>query len=231
MRPLFLALALVAAFGIGLAARGFSPSIREIESLRESTRRLELEVSTLQEQLRVSQAKRASRPGPLTGYASAVQKPEAVEIRPDRPQAPLPAVDRTVSGRPSRRGSAPQGEPQDDLTAHGRVNKGKTVPAPTVEAAMERFNRYLEEMKAAGWQVRWPRLREVASDLQAMGDAGAQALLRSLTGGATSDERRAAAQLVGELQMAQALPYLQGIPPRRRCRRSWRIRTKTASSA
>ena len=76
---------------------------------------------------------------------------------------------------------------------------------------MERFNRYLEEMKAAGWQVRWPRLREVASDLQAMGDAGAQALLRSLTGGATSDERRAAAQLVGELQMAQALPYLQSI--------------------
>ena len=211
MRLLPLSLCVVVAFGLGLVARGLSPSVRETESLRESTRRLELQVDALQEQLRVSQAKLAGRPNAMTGYASALPRAEETATRPDRPRAPLPGVEPVAAGRPARRSNAPQGEPQDDLAAPTRVNQAPPVPAPTVEAAFERFYKYLEEMRAAGGQVRWPRLREVAADLQAMGDAGVNALLRSLTGGTTSDERRAAAQLLGEMQALQALPFLQNV--------------------
>jgi HEAT repeat protein len=164
-------------------------------------------VTTLEEQLRASQAKLANRPNGLTGYAHTAIRADETVARPNRPQTP---VEPTVAARPSRRGT-PQGEPQDDLAAPTRLNQAKPVASPTVEAAVERFQKYLDEMKAAGGQVRWPRLREVASDLQAMGESGITALLRSLSNGATSDERRAAAQLLGEIGATQALPYLQGI--------------------
>ena len=205
MRTLLLPLYLLGAFGLGLAARGYSPSFREVEALRESTHRLESQVTMLEEQLR--QAKLASRPNGLTGYARTSIRADETVARPNRPQTPV--VEPSVAARPSRRGT-PQGEPQDDLASPARV-KAKPVASPTVETAVERFQKYLEEMKAAGGQVRWPRLREVASDLQAMGESGVTALLRSLSNGATSDERRAAAQLLGEIGATQALPYLQGI--------------------
>jgi HEAT repeat protein len=44
-----------------------------------------------------------------------------------------------------------------------------------------------------------------------MGDAGTEALARVLAGGTSSDERRAAAQLLGELQDPRALPLLRDI--------------------
>jgi len=44
-----------------------------------------------------------------------------------------------------------------------------------------------------------------------MGEAGVEALMRVLASGGSTDERRAAASLLGELQAAQALPLLQGI--------------------
>jgi HEAT repeat protein len=210
MRLRFWILCLAVAFVLGLVARGLSPSIRETESLRESNRRLEREVNALQERLRVTQARQANRPQAMSGFASAVPSTVEADTRPGS-RATLPAEAPTMASRPSRRGSAPQGEPQDDLAAPTRVARAKPVAVPTVEAATERFNRYLEELKAAAGQGRWPRVREAAADLQAMGDAGVTALLRSLMNGATTDERRAAAQLLGELQASQALPYLQGI--------------------
>src|SRR5262249_13157456 len=159
---------------------------------------------------RVTQARLSSRPQGMTGYASAAVE---AETRTDRWRATLPAETPAVASRPSRRGGAPQGEPLDELAAPTRVTRAKPVgvAAPAVEAATDRFNRYLEELKAAGGQVRWQRLRDAAADLQAMGDAGVTALLRSLMNGATTDERRAAAQLLGELQASQAFPFLQNI--------------------
>jgi len=210
MRLRFWILCLVVTFALGMAVRGLSPSLRETESLRESNRRLEREVIALQEQLRGTQARLSSRPPGMTGYASVVPTADA-EARTDPSRAILPAETPTAASRPSRRAGAPQGEPLDDLAAPARLTRAKPVAAPTVEAATDRFNRYLEELKAAGGQVRWPRLRDAAADLQAMGDAGVQALLRSLTNGATTDERRAAAQLLGEIQASQALPFLQNI--------------------
>jgi len=209
MRLRFWILCLVVAFGLGMVARGLAPSLRETESLRESNRRLEREVNALQERLRVTQARLSNRPQPMTGFASTVPGTVEPETR-SGARATLPAGAPAVAGRPNRRG-APQGEPQDDLTAPTHVTRAKPVAVPTVEAAIDRFNRYLEALKAAGGQVRWQRVREAAADLQAMGDAGVTALLRSLMNGATTDERRAAAQLLGELQASQAFPYLQNI--------------------
>jgi HEAT repeat protein len=212
MRLRFWILCLVVAFALGMVVRGLSPSLRETESLRESNRRLEREVNALQERLRVTQARLSSRPQGMTAYASTVPATVEAETRTDRSRATLPAETPAVATRPSRRGGAPQGEPLDDLAAPTRVTRAKpVVAAPTVEAAADRFNRYLEELKAADGQVRWQRVREAAADLQAMGDAGVTALLRSLMNGATTDERRAAAQLLGELQASQAFPYLQNI--------------------
>jgi HEAT repeat protein len=84
-------------------------------------------------------------------------------------------------------------------------------PTPTVEAALDRFYRYLGEISGPGGQPRWQKVRELVADLRAMGDAGADALLRVLGSGASSDARRAAAQLAGELQLPQAQPLLQDI--------------------
>ena len=210
MRLRFWILCLVVAFVLGLVARGLSPSIRETESLRESNRRLEREVNALQERLRATQARLSNRPQAMTGFASAAPATVEADTR-SGSRATLPAEAPTVAGRPNRRAGAPQGEPQDDLATPTRVTRAKPVTVPTVEAAIDRFNRYLEDLKAAGGQIRWPRVREAGADLQAMGDAGVAALLRSLMNGATTDERRAAAQLLGELQASQAFPYLQNI--------------------
>jgi HEAT repeat protein len=80
-----------------------------------------------------------------------------------------------------------------------------------MEAALDRFSRYLDEMNGPGGPGRWQRAREAASDLRAMGDVGAEALLRVLADGTTSDARRAAAQLLGNFQVPEALPLLQDI--------------------
>ena len=44
-----------------------------------------------------------------------------------------------------------------------------------------------------------------------MGDAGTEALARVLASGTSSEERRTAAQLLGELQDPRALPLLQDV--------------------
>jgi HEAT repeat protein len=54
-------------------------------------------------------------------------------------------------------------------------------------------------------------MQQLADELRKMGPAGADVLLQVLEAGATSEERRAAAQLLGELQIQQALPLLQNI--------------------
>src|SRR5262249_56750316 len=118
----------------------------------------------------------------------------------------------SVTRRRARRGGAPQGEPLDDLATPTRVTRAKPVAAPTVEAAIDRLNKYVEELKAAGGQGRWPRVRDAAADLQAMGDAGVTALLRSLMNGATTDERRGGGPVLGGPQGSPGVPDLRDHP-------------------
>ena len=94
---------------------------------------------------------------------------------------------------------------------------GQSARAPyggpiTLEAALERFYKYVEATAGAGeGRGRWQQARELVEDLRAMGDVGAQALMQVLASGNDSDERRAAARLLGQLQVPQALTALKDI--------------------
>jgi hypothetical protein len=84
-------------------------------------------------------------------------------------------------------------------------------PTPTVEAALERFYRYLEATTAPEGRQSWQRMRELVNEMRGMGDVGAQALMHVLATGNDSDERRAAARLLGTLQVPQALAPLRDV--------------------
>ena len=166
-------------------------------------RRLQMQVSTLQARLRVSETRSAGHHVATTGQASASLRAAAGKqhrgvsppgAQPGEGAAPPRASPRTTS--PRRRGS-----------------RGPPPPAsPTVDGALDRFYRYLEEGSGATGPARWRQARELVAELKAMGDAGTEALARVLASGRTSsEERRTAAQLLGEMQDPRALPLLQDV--------------------
>jgi HEAT repeat protein len=77
--------------------------------------------------------------------------------------------------------------------------------------ALERFYRYLDVASSTEGRERWQQMRELVENLRAMGDVGAQALMNVLAAGGDSEERRAAARLLGQLQVPQSLPVLKNI--------------------
>ena len=94
----------------------------------------------------------------------------------------------------SRRGTAAA------ATLAGAPPKTATGSPQTIEAALDRFYKYLEATSgenAGEGRERWQRARQLVEDLRAMGDVGAQALMSVLAGGTDSDERRAAARSAG----------------------------------
>ena len=202
MRHLFWPLGVVVAFGLGLAAASFYPDVHSTaspaEDLQALVRRLQMQVSTLQARLRVSETRSAGHHLDTTGQASASLEPRQAS-----------SIDRQM--RTGRRGGPPQGEPQDDLSSPARVAKAAAAGPATVDGALDRFYRYLGDGSGATGPARWRQLREVIADLKAMGDAGTQALARVLASGSSSEERRTAAQLLGEMQDPRALPLLQDV--------------------
>jgi len=201
MRLLLWALPPLLAFGLGLAAawvpRQPSPTSSEVEQLRASERRLQMQVSTLQARLRAREARNAVPPPTMS--AQAPEAPPAQEK-----VAPAPDVD----ARAVRAGAA-RPEPAAERSAPAT---GAPAARPaTVEAALERFYRYLEDTSASGAAGRRQKLQQLADDLRRMGNAGHEALLRVLAGGTSMEERRTAAQLLSDMQVPQALPLLQDI--------------------
>ena len=88
------------------------------------------------------------------------------------------------------------------------------APPPTLEAALDRFYKYLEATSAGNageGRERWQRARQLVEDLRAMGDVGAQALMSVLAGVRTATSARAAARLLGQLQVPESLPLLKDI--------------------
>jgi HEAT repeat protein len=77
--------------------------------------------------------------------------------------------------------------------------------------ALDRFYRYLEATRATEGRERWQRARELVEELRGMGDVAGSALMKVLAAGNDSDERRAAARLLGSLQIPQSLPLLKDI--------------------
>ncbi|MBI2161739.1 MAG: HEAT repeat domain-containing protein [Candidatus Rokubacteria bacterium] len=205
-------LALVVTFFVGWTAAGVArkgPSAApEVDHLQETVSRLQQQVGALQARLRarenldvLRQSGATAQPGaPSRSYAGA-------RVPPTDPSVAAAVTEgRTAEGSLARRG-----ELRGDRPSSPPGSRGTLAPAPTVEAALERFYRYLEATNEPQGRERWQRMRELIDDLRGMGDVGAQALMQVLAAGSDSDERRAAARLLGTLQVPQALPLLRDI--------------------
>jgi hypothetical protein len=203
-------LGLVVTFALGLAVgallwRG-QPATPEADHLRETVDRLQQQVSILQARL-----------GARESLAAARATPHA-----ESPQAPSPgaaqAADRIAAAAVTedRRGAQGPGataQPQVASQIERAVaSSGARVTAPaTVQGALDRFYRYLEAMNGLEGRERWQAAREVIDDLRAMGDSGVRALMQVLASGTDSEERRAAARMLGTLGDPEALPLLRDI--------------------
>jgi HEAT repeat protein len=85
------------------------------------------------------------------------------------------------------------------------------VPGASVQTALDRFYKYVEALNGPDGRERWQRARALVDELRSMGPAAGQALMQVLAAGNDSDERRTAARLLGQLQVAEALPLLRDI--------------------
>jgi type II secretory pathway pseudopilin PulG len=197
-------LGLVVAFIVGAAAggllRGVLPSASEVKRLQE------MQLGLLQARLHAREA----------ALSAAVASHAPARRGEDARVSPLAAAPAATGGDGQQPGAPPaggpsRGGPRDEPGVAGRGAAVAAGAPATVDAALDRFYRFLDELRGAGGSGRWARTREATADLRAMGEAGVEALMRVLANGTSADERRAAANLLGELGAAQALPLLQGI--------------------
>jgi hypothetical protein len=186
---------LAVAFGVGWAAAGgpLTPSsVGEVDRLRQ-------QVTTLQARLHARDDVTGSRGAAASG---ADERGRVLNAR--------VAEDRTL-----REGRAGLGGPAASASA-SRTERAPArppgSPAPTLDAAFERFYKYLETTRAeGGGRERWQRARELVEELRGMGDVAGKALMQVLASGTDSDERRVAARLLGQLQVPESLPLLKDV--------------------
>jgi len=201
MTRLLWPLALVVTFAAGWAVAGLHRSAAPAQEVE----RLQNQVSTLQARLHARETLAAARQPGTTPAASSQSA-----------ATPRRSSDDVVVAAVTEHRAIPEGvgtpgastRPRDE-----RPSARATYSGPvTIEAALDRFYKYIEAMNAAGeGRGRWQQMRELVEDLRAMGDVGAQALLQVLAAGNDSDARRAAARLLGQLQVPQALGALKDI--------------------
>jgi len=198
MRRVVWPLAVVVTFFIGWAAAGLAgkglTAVHQDGDQRETVSRLQSQVDTLQARLRAREELAALRQSGVT--------------------SPRPAA----SGGTDERGVARAGRaaqdsvaPPIDRASSTAASRGAPPSTANVQAALDRFYKYLEVTNDSGNRARWRRARELVDELRAMGPAAGAALLQVLSGGNDSDERRAGARLVGQLQVAPALRLLKDI--------------------
>jgi hypothetical protein len=213
MGRLFWPCALAVTFFIGWAAGGVARKGPPAggEGDQDAVSRLRQQVSTLQARLRAREDLTAAR---QSGATAEVGTPSRVGVsRTDRSFAAAVTEERLLAEIRAGRGGTPpsQSAPQAGRALPQSGSRETPVAAPTVEAALERFYRYLEVTNRQEGRERWQRARELVDDLRGMGDVATRALMQVLAAGSDSDERRAAARLLGTLQVAQALPLLRDI--------------------
>src|SRR5438093_476695 len=190
-------LAVVAALAIGWAAAGVAGKT----SAARETEQLKQQVSTLQARLHAREeiaAARSSDAGGRPGTPSASRASTPGE----RGLAAAVTEDRVLRDLRARGGG-----PADRAASR----PGSSGSSPSIEAALDRFYRYLEATKGTEGRERWQRARELVEELRGMGDVAGVALMKVLSAGNDSDERRAAARLLGTLQVPQSLPLLKDI--------------------
>ena len=200
MTRLMWPLAVLVAFGAGWAVAGVTGTTLAAREATREAEQLRQQVSTLQVRL----GAREHVAGPRTPAAS---------VRAGGPAAPGASAederDLTAAMREERilRDIRARGGAQPERAA-ARSGAG---PAPSVEAALDRFHKYLEATRGTGGRERWQRARALVEELRGMGDVAGKALMQVLADGNDSDERRAAARMLGTLQVPQALPLLREI--------------------
>ena len=193
--PLALAVTFVAGWELSKLSRPASGPDAE---------RLQQQVSTLQARLNARASLAASRP---SGPSSAAARPDSSAPRQAGSDSLMAAALTETRTTPDAGGAPGAQRPRGE-----RASKPAYNGPVTVEAALERFYRYVEATSGTGeGRGRWQQVRELVEELRAMGDVGTQALLHVLAAGNDSDERRAAARLLGQLQAPQALGPLKDI--------------------
>jgi HEAT repeat protein len=195
MSRLFWPLGIVAAFGIGVVA---GTSVGRAPSVGVDDGRLPAASGRSEPQAQA----RPDQPRDGSGRAAGLhERPSAAAMS----LWVMPTMGRQATAD-ERLASSVDGA----AASNGRPQGARAAtPPPTVEAALERFYRYLDESDGA--RGRWWQGREAIEDLKAMGAAGIEALLRVLSNADSLDERRAAASLLGALQDKRALPLLQQV--------------------
>jgi hypothetical protein len=207
-------LALVVAFVAGLGAGGFfRQAPRPAEPVRGTASRPAITAPPA-----------AHRPGETVPGARANTSIDAPGPRSS--VAGLLPLDRvTAAALPE--GRAPSGSPASDdpaaprashvaLASPGAAAPGAvaaTAPSapPTIQSALDRFYKFLDDAAATEGRERWQHVRQVIDDLRAMGDPGTRALMHVLAAGEDTEERRTAARLLGALQPPEALPVLRDV--------------------
>jgi HEAT repeats len=198
MARLLWPLAVVAAFLVGWAIAGGGGRTFALRAAEREAEHLREQVTTLQARLHARDEIAAARVP--TAASAAV---------PGRRGSAQSDVGLTATVREERM--------VQELRARGTADRGASrvaqpgAPA-TVEAALDRFYRYLEATRGGGeGREGWRRARELVEELRSMGDAAGKALMQVLSAGNDSDERRTAARLLGSLQIPQSLPLLKDI--------------------
>lgn len=205
MERLLWPLAFVAAFGVGLTTGALlwkGQSAVQEAARGETTNRLEQQVNTLQARLRAYEDVAAARPSAPPSGASASSM--------SRFFASAVADERATADRPAAPAVPPPGGPSGDR-ASMRSEARAVAPPATVQAALERFRRYVEAANGPGGRERWQQMREAVNELRGMGEAAGQALMQVLVSDGDSDERRMAARLLGDLQVPAAVPLFRDI--------------------
>ena len=198
MERILWSLALVGAFVLGLAAgRVVWDGQFAVQEARdqETIGRLERQLASL----RAKEAPTAARPGAASAPTPTMPAPRT----PDRfvGRVAVDASEPTPSASPRASGSAVDRAP---TTAGPR-------PIPSLQSALDRFQRYREVMTGTENRDRWRELREIVAELLGMGEVAGQALMHVLASNADSEDRRTAAQLLGELRVPQALAALKDV--------------------
>ncbi len=198
MRRLVWPLTVVVTFFVGWAAAGLAgkglSAVHQDGDQQETVSRLQSQVDTLQARLRARE--------------------ELVALRQSGVTSPRPGA----AGGGDERGFARAGRaaqdsiaPYIDRASSTAASRGAPPSAASVHAALDRFYKYLEATHDSGGRERWRQARELIDEMRAMGPAAGVALMQVLSAGNDSDERRAAARMLGQLQVAQALPMFKDI--------------------
>jgi len=206
MRRLLWPLGLVVAFGAGVAVGGVP---RHGQVAAPDVERLEKQLSVLQARLRAKDSAAAHQSRVAAGAPMPAEPEDFEGRRRGRFNSATAADDFGARPRPERADRAPA-DSAPVSTSPGRVPAAAGAP-PTVDAALERIYRYFDDAAGTRGASRVRELRQLTEDLKTMGPAGAEALKRVLTSATSADERRTAAQLLGELGGPGALPALQDV--------------------